>query len=121
MDYKLAQGKEGWDLVKGEYDLKLEDGLYSAIIVSLFTEPGWWGNAYLERKGDAYGCKLSEACRASLGQATLQRLEDECMRALSWMVQDGIARNVAVSARKKGDNVSLTITVDNRPIELEVT
>lgn len=101
-------------------------GLESAVINSLFSDArapdelladmaarqgvsvaqldprGWWGDSYLpEIAGEApdrFGSLLWTLGREKQTNETLNRARDFAAAALAWMVSDGLARSVDVSA-----------------------
>lgn len=110
-----------------------DSGLYTAIVLSLFTDRlagegdvlpdgaarsrrGWWADAYAETPGDLIGSHLWLLSREKLQPQALRRAEEYCQVALQWLVEDGIARSVAVQAevvagRELQGVVGLTVTV----------
>lgn len=95
------------DLAVDGYDLATEDGLRTAVIVSLFTdrraEPddeipdgsgdrrGWWADPTL-------GSRLWLLARAKETPDTLARARAYAIEALQWLVDDGVATAVDVTA-----------------------
>ena len=111
-----------WNPAIGGFDLALEggqlvtdDGLMTAIIVSLFTdarasaddvlpEPGsdrrgWWGDMLSPVAAWQMGSKLWLLAREKQVPAVLARARDASRAALGWLIEDGIASSVEVSAR----------------------
>lgn len=98
-------------------DLLADDGLETAVIISLFSDRrlpdgqqpndgtddprGWWGDI-----GDADGVLLGSLMwllwREKMLPETVARARDYCRQALQWMVDDGIARTVTVTAERAG-------------------
>lgn len=94
--------------------LAVEDGLQSAVIISLFTDRraeasdlpagasghdrrGWWGDSFAEVEGDRIGSRLWLLAREKQTQATLLKARDYGREALQWLLDDGIAQGVLVS------------------------
>ena len=85
--------------------------LESAVLVSLFTHAtkppdlqvapglddprGWWGDAY---EDSPIGSLLWTLRRAKKTLQTLRLAEHYTMDALGWMIEDGIASDIAVTA-----------------------
>lgn len=100
-DFRLVDG-----------DLAADDGLRSAVLISLFTDRranaddvipdgtgdrrGWWADAYTEVAGDFIGSRLWLLSREKQLPDVLQRAQTYAEEALAWMVEDGIARSVSV-------------------------
>lgn len=96
------------DFALGPADLVVGSELASAIVVSLFTDPGWWGNTY---EDDDWGCRLLELRRAKHSNETLLRARDYCQAALAWLIEDGVARAVDVQTAWQGSLLAIAITV----------
>jgi len=94
--------------------LQEDDGLDTAVILSLFTDRraenddvipggtdnkrGTWIDSFSEVEGDKYGSRLWLLERAKLLPETVNRVREYCAEALNWMTRDGVAKAVNVSA-----------------------
>jgi phage gp46-like protein len=92
--------------------LKGEDGLQTAIIISLFTDRranaddvipdgsnnkrGWWADAFPDIDNDKIGSRLWLLHREKDMQSVVNRAYDYAVEALQWLVEDGVARRVEV-------------------------
>jgi phage gp46-like protein len=101
--------------------------LYTAVMISLFSRRrandddvlptqspnrgGWWADAYAEVDGDKIGSRLWLLNRSTLNQSTLNLAREYALEALQWMVDDGIASSVDVSASMLGQEI-LVLTVN---------
>lgn len=108
-----------WDNDAGAADIGLsagalvgDDGLKTAILISLFTDAradadddlpdpsgdrrGWWGDAVAERPGDAIGSKLWLLRRSKIVPETLTRARDYARAALAWLVEDLVVKTLDV-------------------------
>lgn len=101
-----------WAIIAG--DLATDDGLDTAIALSLWTDRlanaddeipdgsgdrrGWWGDAYLppllDGTADRIGSRLWLLARALQTLDTAQRAQTYCQEALQWLVDDGVAVSV---------------------------
>jgi phage gp46-like protein len=95
-------------------DLASDDGMNTAICLSLFTDAraddddvlpvaggdrrGWWGDAYADTPGDVTGSKLWLLERAKQTPDVLVRAQQYAQDALAWMIEDGVAATIAVTA-----------------------
>lgn len=93
-------------------DLATDPGLQTAVIISLFTDRragdhdelpatetdrrGWWGND-LESAGDEIGSKLWLLRREKQMRSVVTRAEEYARDALQWLIEDKVARTVAVT------------------------
>lgn len=118
-------------LVQGP-SLAEDDGLETAVVISLFTDRlaadapadaggrrGWWGDAYAEVDGDLIGSRLWQLAREKQLPGVLARAELYAREALQWLVDDGVASSVAVQAERVRDGVlglAITITRSAQPI-----
>lgn len=109
------------DLLLGSGRLATDDGMRTAILISLFTDAraaddetlpeaggdrrGWWGDAYArEVRPDAgtardvnrIGSLLWLMSRSKITARTLTQATQACEEALAWLVRDGIASAVRV-------------------------
>lgn len=91
-----------------------DDGLETAVLLSLFTDRraeaddvlagasddrrGWWADQTLDVAGDKIGSRLWLLAREKQTNAVLVRAQEYAEEALAWLVQDGFARSVAVTA-----------------------
>jgi phage gp46-like protein len=97
-----------------------EDGLETAVIISLFTDRraaaddilptgdnrrGWWGDALAEIDGDLIGSRLWILSREKQLPAVVGRAREYAEEALRWLVVDGVASAVAVAAEVIRDEV----------------
>lgn len=104
----------GGDVQLSGYDLADDDGLKTAVILSLFVDRraedddvppagggdrrGWWADAWPETEGDRIGSRLWLLSREKQLQSVVQRAREYAEEALQWLVDDGIARAVRVQA-----------------------
>lgn len=97
-------------------DLATEDGLRAAVLVSLFTDRraeaddplpgapgsadrrGWWADAWPEVDGDRIGSRLWLLAREKQTADVLQRAQVYSEEALAWLIEDGVALAVSVTA-----------------------
>lgn len=115
------------DLVISGRDLATDDGLESAVVISLFTDRraesddslpagetdlrGWWGDDFMG-KGRRIGSKLWLLSREKRLPAVLARAKEYAEEALAWLVEDGLAKSVDVQAEAvRGDTLALLVTI----------
>lgn len=99
------------DIQMGDREVVRDPGLETAVMISLLTDRragvddeipdstddrrGWWGDALAEA-GDADGSLLWLDTRLKLLPTTLATLEDHAKKALQWMLDDGVAKEIRV-------------------------
>jgi len=105
------------DFAVADNDLVTDDGLETAIIISLFTDleadqsdidtglvedrGGWWGNQLLDEKSKT-GSRIWTLKRSKLNSTTLNALQRTCEEALNWLVDDNAAAKIVVSVSRAG-------------------
>jgi len=111
-DIRLEITESGGDLALNGFDLDRDDGLESAVVMSLFTDArclpeqipdkdgnprGYWGDSYATEDGDNTGSLLWLLKREKRVNRVLNQARDYCQQALAWMVADQIASRVDVN------------------------
>jgi phage gp46-like protein len=121
------------DLALSGASLATDDGLATAIVISLFTDGplqpddpipegetgrgGWWGDVVVPTsapQGEPWrtGSRLRLLSREKQTPETARRAADYCREALSWIVRRGIASAVDVTATwADAGRLDLVITV----------
>ena len=75
----------------------IDDGLQTAVYISLFSdartagEAGWWGDVL---GGPSLGSRLWTLARAKLTPGIESIIAGYCREALSWMIENGIAESI---------------------------
>lgn len=126
-DFALKYNGKDFDLSVEKNDLATDDGLQSAVIISLFTDKrvrsdelpfpetdrsGWWGDMVADLEGDEIGSKLWLLRREKQTSATLLRYEEYAKESLQWLIEDGIAETVGVTASfPEMGRVDLVVTI----------
>lgn len=97
-----------------------------AVLISLFSwrraDPsddlpngqrcGWWGDTYPQVTADRIGSRLWLLSRTKLTSDTALRAKEYAEQALQWLIDDGVAEAVTVSAERQGlDRLALGITI----------
>lgn len=112
MDALLIWKEMGADLSVESLDLARDNGLYTAVILSLFCDRraeaddelpdntgdrrGWWADAWPDVDGDKYGSRLWLLAREKQVPSVLARAKEYAEEALAWLIEDGIAVSVQV-------------------------
>ena len=95
-------------------DLETDDGLQTAVYLSLFTNRrakstetktdtlgGWWADETLPDK-DQIGSLLWTLQRETLTQETILKAKQYAEDSLSWMTADGVAEEILVTVSRSG-------------------
>jgi phage gp46-like protein len=110
-----------------EDDLAPEDGLRTAILLSLFTDRraeddnilpaddgdqrGWWADEFADLEGDRHGSRLWLLDRSKRLEDVVPRAEEFARESLAWLLEDKVAERVEVVAEVSGQRLALLVTV----------
>tara|TARA_B100000700_G_scaffold22521_4_gene21877 strand:- start:18978 stop:19421 length:444 start_codon:yes stop_codon:yes gene_type:complete len=127
MDIALRYDPESqvFDLALDDGELAADEGLQTAVILSLFTDRladdddrlpdgrddqrGWWADAYNERP---HGSRLWLLSREKTEEDVLRRAKTYADEALAWLIEDGIAAEVVVEAEQlRRDTLGLRVLI----------
>jgi len=108
---KYNPDRRAYDLTVTGGDLATDEGLETAVLLSLFTDRrageadeipdgtdnrrGWWADAYNSRR---HGSRLWLLSREKELESVLRRAKTYAEEALSWLVTDGVAERVEAEA-----------------------
>ena len=113
-DIALEMGEAGGDIVIDGLDLARDDGLETAVIISLFCDRraasaeqipaelpkddlrGYWGDVRPVVEGDKTGSLLWLLAREKQLPQVLSRAKQYCEEALEWMIEDKLADEIEV-------------------------
>lgn len=123
--------KQVADLALEQFALATDDGLETAVILSLFSDAraldddtlplgqtdrrGWWADAYPPIDGDRFGSRLWLLRASKQLQASLNEAKQYAEEALAWLVTDGAARKVEVETFIPRDEIMGMIVRIYRP------
>lgn len=131
--------KISWDvgLMEGDFsiedeDLESDNGLETAVIISLFTDRrardddelpdpnnldkrGWWGDLVAEVEDDQIGSRLWLLERSKTTPDILVKAKEYAEEALQWMISDNAAMKIEVEAERQGtegnDRLALLVKI----------
>lgn len=107
-------------------DLESDEGLESAVAISLFTDKrvtdeqlpygkkdkkGWWGDMVPEVEQDQIGSRLWTIDPSKTTTDTLRLSEDYCREALNWLIEDGLSNEINIIS-DYNDNRHLIIDIE---------
>lgn len=111
-------------------DLSPDEGLETAIVISLFTDKrvsddelpieetskrGWWGDAFPNVDQDKIGSRLWLLERVKRTAETLRKSEDYIKEALNWLIEDGVAASIEVTSSYDENNQLIAAIVVSKP------
>lgn len=112
-DIALKIKGESFGIAIQDGDFEKDEGLETAVILSLFTDRrvtdeelpqgqtykrGYWADKYSSVNGDQYGSRLWTLGREKRQIEVLRRAEDFCKEALNWLIEDGVASSITATA-----------------------
>lgn len=90
----------------------MDTGLENAIIISLGTKPGWWGNLLMDKESKKIGSNYDELTHDILNFNQLRKIEKETEKALDWMKQVGIIEKVeSIVSNPQSDRIENLIKI----------
>ena len=108
-------------------DLSTDEGLQTAIILSLFcharaqeddeipdgADPrGWWGDVLADEDNDRWGSRLWLLFRRKTTQETLRDAKHYVEEALEWLLEDNVAQSIEVDVQRSGTyRMTIDITI----------
>ncbi|WP_085919100.1 phage GP46 family protein [Halomonas sp. CSM-2] len=114
MDITLDWLDQALDVALIDGDLATDDGLRTAVALSLLcdrrAEPddiipdgtdnrrGWWADAIADTEGDKWGSRLWLLGREKELPEVRRRAEAYAREALAWLLEDGVATEIDVTA-----------------------
>lgn len=129
-DIALLWQNDHGDIALDGADLATDEGLETAVLLSLFLDRradaddgvsidddprGWWGDTYADDPGDQIGSKFWLLSREKTLPTLLSRAVDYAQEALAWLVDDGVASSVVAQAEFVAQgSMALTVQI-NRP------
>lgn len=121
----------GGDVAIAENDLARDDGLETAVLLSLFCDRrapagerlprgqtsarGWFGDEFAEVPGDQTGSHLWLLEGASWSESTARRAEQYARESLQWMLDDRLAERVEATASLPDEGVLELVIRIQRP------
>ncbi len=135
-DIKLAWNNNAMQAVatfdKNAGDMVLDLGLATSVYISLFTDArakdddelpdivqnetwpdrrGWWADETSERENDSIGSRLWLLLRSKATQENVQRAKTYAKEALQWMLDEGVAKEVAVEAERQNEWLCIKVSI----------
>lgn len=121
----------GADLLLDGPDLATDEGLYTACLISLFSDRlaraddalpdgdddrrGWWGDTFNDIEGDLIGSRLWLLERSKRLPEILVQAKEYAEEALAWLIADKVAAGVAVETEWLGQDGLAIGVVITRP------
>jgi phage gp46-like protein len=111
-DVKLSISPEDGGIQYLNGNPVMTGGIDNAVLISLYTNPNWWGNLTRTKESEKLGSEYEEATKGVITAGKLERIQDKARFDLQWMINEGISEdNQAVSSNPEADRIETAITV----------
>jgi phage gp46-like protein len=74
----------------------MDGGWENAVMISLFTTPGYHGNVFAKNKTQKIGSRFEIELNKPITVAQISIIRDAGEKALQWMIDDGYASAISV-------------------------
>jgi len=89
----------------------MDQGLNNAVLISLFTKPGWWGNTLFRKDTEKIGSEYQKT-RTIIDVSTITDVEQSANDALQWMNNLSLVSNIDITAiNPYGDQIVTSINI----------
>jgi len=95
-DPRLTLNEGGADLTFKGGQPVMDRGLENAALISLYTEPGWFGNLFTRNPSQRIGSDFMATQRQAITLDSINDIRSAAESALQWMLNDGIASDITV-------------------------
>jgi phage gp46-like protein len=129
-DYALVWADGVLDMTMASDDLASDQGLHTAVLLSLFTDRraeeddvlpaddgdrrGWWGDALAAVEGDLLGSRLWLLDRSTRRVDVARRAEEFVREALAWMLEDKVTSRIDVEVETGTQELLISVAL-HRP------
>lgn len=111
-DPKIFITENGADLVFRGGQPVMDAGLENAVIISLHTKLGWFGNVLMKKKSEKIGSRYEEETKKPITINSINAIRESAEEALSWMTDNSIASAIGVNiSNPTGDRIDTEILI----------
>lgn len=96
-DPKIYNTGDGAEILVTNGQPTMDEGLENSAYLSLFSSSGWWGNI-LASDSEKFNSDFETISRRTLTNQTRLDAEEFAKSALSWMISEGMAKEIKVTA-----------------------
>ncbi len=72
---------------------RMDQGFHNAVLISLLTKPGWWGNALVNEESKKIGSDYIDSLKQAITLTSINDVRDKSEKAIKWMTDKGIANS----------------------------
>lgn len=120
-DPKLILTEYGADLVFKGGQPVMDAGLENAVMISLFTRRGWAGNIFFDDTEEQIGSDYLDKFNQAITFTMINDVRIAAEKALEWMVEAGLASNIAVTVTNpRGIQIDTMILIQPPGKDLKV-
>ena len=96
----------------------MDQGLHNAVLISLFTKKGYWGNSLITEESKKIGSDVEKtALEPIISIQSINNMEDAIDKALAWMVETKLSQEIEITVTNPSSNnlrASIKITPPGR-------
>lgn len=128
IDIKLRQRADRiWDInIDTDGDLEKDDGFGTTIALSFIgrrratagevivpeRRSGWIGNVLSDTPGFEMGSKSWLRNQSRMLPNSPAQIKNDYQSALQWMLDDGLAKSIIITATQNGDSIPVEVNID---------
>ena len=120
-DPKMILGPDGSNLVYKGGQPEMDQGLENAVMISLFTRRGWFGNYLFKRPEEKIGSDFEKSNEQAITVSSLNENRMAAEKALDWMKKAKIFSDIEVNVTNPTGNskkISILVGAPTRVLEL---
>lgn len=111
-DPKITMEQEGAELEFQAGQPVMDRGIENAVLITLYTKPGWPGNALIDRPSQYLGGKFLEAVAKPVSLTAINDIRSAALSDLNWMIETKLAEEIdAIVTNPKSNEYEVTIAV----------
>jgi len=115
VDPKLTLDENGADLTFEGGQPVMDAGLENAALISLLSEPGWFGNAFFDDPDERVGSRFLAETRKPLSIDSVNAIRKAALADLDWIVKSSLASEVQAIVRNPEAKKIETIVIIRPP------
>ena len=96
----------------------MDQGLHNAVLISLFTKKGYWGNSLITEESKKIGSDVEKtALEPIVSIQSINNMTDAIDKALGWMVDTKLSQEIEITVTNPSSNnlrASIKITPPGR-------
>jgi phage gp46-like protein len=120
-DPKLTLGVDGSNMIYRGGQTEMDQGLENDVMISLFTEEGWFCNFLFTKPSQKIGSKFEKSNRQAITISSLNENRMAAEDALKWLQDTGIVDDIQVNVTNPTANskkVTILLGPPARVLEL---